>query len=341
MATPGISGAMRPRGGEQFVSAREAGRRRSRVSNLAQALKSNLGLRLISVGLAIGLWIFVNAGQHGSLESIQVPVSYRDLPPGYVIVNPHPDFVRIQVSGPRTLLSLIDPARLTLRLDLTGVGIGQASFKIGPEAFPVPRQTNVTGVLPSQIVLEIDKNVTRDMPVHLVTIGIPGDGYKVASTDVSPAAVGVRGPSREIARIDRVDTEPLSIAGITSDLSTAVSLMAPSNSVRLAGDEVSAKVTLGPIIGQRQFRDLTVAVRDTDFKFRVDPRHVTLELRGPTLTLDKLNLNNAVYVEAGGLEPGSYSLPVQVNLPDDVGLMHQTPAKVRVRVYHERQAQSG
>ena len=122
-----------------------------------------MGLRLISLALAIGLWIFVNAVQPGALESIRVPVSYRDLPPGFVLTNQHPDFVEIQVSGPRTLLSIIDPARLTLRLDLTGVGVGQASFKIGPDAFPVPRHTEVTSVLPSQIVLDIDKNVTREV----------------------------------------------------------------------------------------------------------------------------------------------------------------------------------
>src|ERR1700693_2081014 len=125
---------------------------RSFVVRVAQALERDMGLRLISLMLAVGLWIFVNAGQRGALETFQGPVSYRDLPPGFVLTNSHPDFVRIQVSGTRTLLSIIEPARSRLRLDLTCVGIGQASFKIGPGSFPVPRHTEVTSVLPSQIV---------------------------------------------------------------------------------------------------------------------------------------------------------------------------------------------
>ena len=342
MATPGMTGSILPHQGEPAPpAAASGGGRRSRVSIAAQAIKRNMGLRLISIGLAIGLWIFVNAGQHGALESVQVPISYRDLPPGFIITSPHPEFVRIQVSGPRTLLSLIDPARLTLRLDLTGVGIGQASFKIGPEAFPVPRQTSVTSILPSQIVLEIDRNITREVPVHLVTMGIPGEGYKVASTDVTPPQVLIRGPSREVSRVERVETEALSVAGLTSDLSSPISLMTPSSSIRLAADYVTARVTLGPIIVQRQYHDLEVAVRDSEFKFRIDPHRVTLELRGPSLTLAKLDLKGTVYVEAGGLGPGSYILPAQVNLPDDVGLVQTAPARVRIRLYHERQAQNG
>jgi YbbR domain-containing protein len=297
-----------------------------------------MGLRMISLALAIGLWIFVNAGQHGALETFQVAVSYRDLPPGFILTTPHPEFIKIQVSGPRTLLSIIDPAHLTLRLDLTGVGIGQASFKISPDAFPVPRHTEVTSIVPSQIVLDIDKNVVRQVPVHLVVTGSPGVGYKVASTEVTPVQVAIRGPSRVVAHLDQVDSEALSVDGITADFSRTVDLMAPSSTVRLETDEVTAKVTVTEAIANKEFRKIPISVRDTELKFRLDPRHLDLVLRGPQLTLDQIDLKDAAYIEAAGFSPGSYSVPVQVNLPDGVALVHQTPEKVKVRMYLQRQA---
>jgi len=163
---------------------------------LRENLQRNMSLRVISVLLALGLWIFVNAGQRGSVISLQVPISYGRLPPGYIIVNPHPDSVKIQVSGPGTLLSLIEPNRLALRLDLAGVGVGRASFKFGPDAFPLQsRQTTVTSVLPSEIVLDIDRIVTRQVRVHLHIIGKPGPGYKIATVGVTPATVAVKGAS--------------------------------------------------------------------------------------------------------------------------------------------------
>jgi YbbR domain-containing protein len=315
--------------------------RLSFVGRIARALERDMGLRLISVMLAIGLWIFVNAGQRGALETFQVPVIYHDLPLGFVLTSPHPDFVRIQVSGPRTLLSIIDPTHLRLRLDLTGVGVGQASFKIGADSFPVPRHTEVTSVLPSQIVLDIDRYVTREVPIHLALSGLPGAGYKIASSEVAPATIVIRGPSRQVARVDQVDTEPLSIASITSDFSREVDLMAPASAVRLTSDQVTAKVALSQIIAHQEFHDVPINVRDTDLRFRIDPRHVNLELSGPLLTLEKINLKGAVYIEAAGLDPGSsYSVPLQIDLPDGVALVRQTPEKVRLKMFHDKQVRT-
>ena len=338
MAMPNMTGPLRPL--EEGGAPRIGRPRVPLMMRIAQSLERDMGLRLISLALAIGLWIFVNAGERGYVLPFRVPVSYRDLPPGFVLLSPHPDFVTIQVSGPRTLLSIIDPTHLTLRLDLTGVGIGQASFKIGPESFAVPRHTEVTSVLPSQIVLEIDKHVTREIPVHLALSGMPAEGYRIASAEVTPATVAVRGPSREVARIDQVDTEPLTVAGITGDFSRGVNLMAPAGEVRLESDEVTAKVTLAQVVMKREFRDVSISVRDTDLKFRMDPRRVKLVLSGPLLTLEKIDLKTAVYVEAAGLGPGTYSVPVQINLPDGVALVHQTPEKVRLRMWHEKQART-
>ncbi len=297
-----------------------------------------MALRLISLAMAIGLWMFVNAGERGTLKSFLVPVNYRDLPPGFILTNPHPELIKIEVSGPRTLLSIIDPARLTLRLDLTGVGIGQASFKIGSDAFPVPRHTEVTSVVPSQIVLDIDKVVSREVPVHLALAGEAGEGYKIGSTEVTPVEIEIRGPSREIAHVDQVDTEPLSIAGITSDLSRNIDLMAPSGTSRIEPDEVMAKITVAQTIADKDFHNVPINVRDTELKFRLDAHHVHLVLRGPQLTLAKIDLKDAAYIEAAGFSAGSYSIPVQVNLPDGVALVRQTPDKIKIRMYPQRLA---
>jgi YbbR domain-containing protein len=338
VATPMMTGPLRPL--EGGGAGRISKTRRSFFGRIGQALEQDTGLRLISLALAIGLWIFVNAGQHGAIETFQVPVSYRDLPLGYVLTSPHPDFIKIQVSGPRTLLSIIDPTHLTLRLDLTGVGIGQASFKIGPDSFAVPRHTEVTSVLPSQIVLEIDKIVSRDVPVHLVLSGTPGEGYKIATAEVAPTTVAIRGASRAIARIEEIDTEPISVAGITSELSRDLDLLAPDSTARLQADEVTAKITLAQVVTHREFRNVSVSVRDTDSKFRIDPRRVNLDLSGPLLMLQKIDLKNAAYVEAAGLGPGLYSVPVQINLPDGIVLVRQAPEKVKLRMFHDKQAKS-
>ena len=144
-------------------------------------------LRVLALALAIGLWVFVNAGERGSMVPLTVPISYNSLPQGMVIVNRPPAQVKIEVTGPRTLLSLLDPERLTLKLNLRNVAAGQSDFKIYPSMFNVGRNTTVTSISPDLLSVDIDRLTTRDVPVHLAVEGKVESGYTISSVDISPA----------------------------------------------------------------------------------------------------------------------------------------------------------
>ncbi|HVA84406.1 MAG TPA: CdaR family protein [Candidatus Binataceae bacterium] len=309
---------------------------------LLQRVRRNLGLRAIAILLAIGLWFFVNAGQRGALAPMRVPISYRALPAGLVIVNQRPDFVQIEVRGPRTLLSLLDPDRMLLRLDLSGVSMGQAVFKIGPEMFNVPRQTDVTRISPSQIVLDIDRITDRQVPIHVSVQGQPAAGYRVVSAKANPPAATVRGPSRFVFHIDSVQTSPVEVNGAKADLVQPVSLPAPSDRVTVVGPPaVEAALAISEIIANREFRRLPVEVRDTDYKVKVEPRQIAVTVRGPLNQLSGLDLRGSVFVTAEDVQPGLHDLPVQIELPDGIDLVREVPDNVRVRIYRAKRAVSG
>jgi YbbR domain-containing protein len=307
-------------------------RRRYSPTVLRNRFRQNLGIRIISLLLAVALWVFVNAGQHSSVEWFNVPISYRGLPISFVMTNQHPDFVKIQVSGPQTLLSLVDPSRLMLRLDLNGVGVGQASFKIGPDAFGVPRGTAVTSISPSQIVLDIDKIIGRNVPVHLVTTGKAADGYQVGAIEITPPKVRVRAPSREVSNLDVIDTEAIDVTGLANDTTHMAAVVLPDGMMRVEPTQVMVKISFSPIVATRDFRSVPVAVRNGDYRAKLEPARTNLTLRGPTLQLRKLDLTGAVFVDGDGMEPGSYTMPVQVQLPQGVELLHLWPDKVRIRI---------
>jgi YbbR domain-containing protein len=329
VAAPAIKRPLRPPAAKlRLIRAADLKRRYS-PAVLRDRFHQNLGLRIISVLLAIGLWIFVNAGQHSSVEPFNIPVSYRGLPPGFVITNEHPDFIRLQISGPQTLLSLVDPARLTLKLDLSGVGVGQASFKIG-ESFNVPRGTAVTSISPSQIVLDVDKIIVRSLPVHVVTIGAPAEGYRIGSIETTVPRVQARAPSRQLANLETVDTEPVDVGGLTTDTERIAAVTSPGGMIRFEPSEVTVKVGLAPIMATRDFRGVTVIVRDTGYQSRLQPQRISLAIRGAKLQLNKLDLNGAVYVDGDGMEPGTYNTPVQVQLPQGFELLRLWPDKVRI-----------
>ncbi|HLX05785.1 MAG TPA: CdaR family protein [Candidatus Binatus sp.] len=306
------------------------------AASLSRRLRgSNFGLRVLAVVLAIGLWIFVNAGERGSVESLTVPISYASLPPGMVIVNNPPTQVKIEVTGPRTLLSLLDPERLTLKIDMRSLAAGQSEFKIYPSMFNVGRNTTVTSISPDSLSLDIDRLVTRDVPVHLAVEDRVAPGYTISSVDITPQNVTVVGPSRYVAPLTSVNTEPFDLKGLTSDTKRSVEIMPPDPSLGLSTGHVDARVNVTQAITDREFRS-EVEVKDSDFKYRVEPKQVLLTIRGPAVKLAGLAPKGLAYVDADGLAPGSHELPLQVTVPDGMQLMRQSPDKVRIRMYHER-----
>jgi len=337
MASPAINHPLPPRHEHDApVLIGPPPRRRFSLSGLLQRMRRNMALRLLSLAFAVGLWLFVNAGQHGSLQTFTAPLLYRGMPPGFVITNQHPDNVHVQITGPRTLLSLIDPTRLAQRVDLTGVGVGQMQFRITPEQFVVPRGTNVTSVTPSQLTLDVDRIVERTVPVKLALAGNVAEGYEIKSESVAPTTVTIKGPSREVARIDSVTTEPFSIDKANADDSGTVDLSAPPGSVRLENEAVTAEVSVGPILVQKQFRDIPVEVRNSIYRNRIAPARASVTLHGPVLVLNALKPQSLIFVDADSVPPGIYDLPVQVNLPDGVDLVKQAPGKVTLFVYHHK-----
>jgi YbbR domain-containing protein len=297
---------------------------------------SEAGLRLLAVGLAVGLWLFVNAGERGSVDEFTVPISYRTLPPGMEILNHPPDFVKIEVSGTRTLLSLLDEERLALKLDLNGVSTGQSDLKIYPSMFNVPRGTTVTRNSPDQLTLDVDRVVSHEVPVHLTVEGKVAQGFTMSSVEIKPSAVMARGPSRFVSNLNHVDTEPLDVRGLTSRIEHTIQIAPPNADVGLSAARVQVKVEVAEVIADREFRGVQVQVRDPDYKYRVEPKQVTVTIRGPAAKLAGLNGKNMAFIDASGMEPGGYDLPLQVTVPSGMQLVREAPDKVRLRLYRER-----
>ncbi|HUO05944.1 MAG TPA: CdaR family protein [Candidatus Binataceae bacterium] len=292
---------------------------------------------IFSIVIAIGLWVFVNAAERDSVESFRVQISYATLPTGMVIVNRPPDFVEIDVSGPRMLLSLLDPARLAVKLDLNRVATGQSEFKIYPSMFNVKRAI-VTRISPDQITLDIDRIISRDLPVHLAVEGKVAPGYKITSIATVPPSISAVGPSRQVSDLARAVTEPFDVSGLTANVERNVDLAPPPAAgwVRFSASQVVARVEVAQEVAEREFRAVDIDVRDSDYKFRIDPKQGSVTIRGPAAKLNAVSPAGLLYVDAKGDVPGLHELPLKVNLPDGMRVVRLSPDKVKLRTYREK-----
>jgi hypothetical protein len=106
------------------------------MTKVWRALTRNLGWRLLSVLLAVLLWVAVE-GEPELVTLQPVPVFYRNVESNLALVANPPPSVRIELRGASDVLSRDNLANVAVLLDLAGL------TEPGERVFPVTR-ANIT-----------------------------------------------------------------------------------------------------------------------------------------------------------------------------------------------------
>ncbi len=176
----------------------------------------NLSLKLISILLAAILWYFVVSERSGE-TAISVPLDFRNIPNSLIIIENPEESVNLRISGPATLLRRLSPKNVKAILDLSDAKPGEAKFTIQPEHITLPRGLRVTMVSPASIVLTIDELLRKTLPVEVILVGKPLEGFKFTRVGIDPPVVEILGARNELSRLKRISTGEIDISGFKKD----------------------------------------------------------------------------------------------------------------------------
>jgi YbbR domain-containing protein len=291
---------------------------------------SNVGLAVLSLIMALGLWI---AGHRDIERAIEVPVEFRNIPSDLMVLDNRVDYVVLRLSGPRTLVSTLDADDLKLLLDLHGSKSGSLSFPLGPSSFSIPRGVTVARITPPIIHLRLDPVIKRALPVSVRFSGKPLAGYKIEETVVQPDSVSVQGPADEIRRMGFVETLPIDVEGSRSSIKRTVRLSTDGKPLSFTPEQVSIAITIVEEDSIKDFKNVQIGARGATGDYVVTPKSAQLRLFGPRRILDKLELGaDQVYLDLDGLAPGDHSVALSFNLPAEIKVMEQKPARFKVKI---------
>jgi len=294
---------------------------------------SDLGLKLFSLLFALGLWLFVNAGQKPTEKSFMAPVEFRNLPEDLMAVNPAPAHVEVRLAGPPALLSTLDPEYLKVVLDLDGARPGTSTFRLSADFFNPPRGVRVTRINPAVVNLRLETRAERSLPVTVRVGTKPPAGQKVTRMDPAPDTVKVRGPANVVNRMTSVETVPLELEGAKGQFTRELRLSASDEAISFLPDRVTVTVALEEETMTREFSRVDVSAKNLSGKFNVSPRQAQVKLSGPKRILAELKLGpDQVYLDLKGLKPGNHSVPLSFNLPREVKVIEQKPDRFKVTI---------
>jgi hypothetical protein len=125
----------------------------------------NLGLKVLSLIMAVVIWFFVDVGKEKEI-SMSVQVRLENMPPGLVVAGAPPSPIYVRLKGAKIALMKIRMERLVAHLDLQGAREGMTGFPYLEAMIDLPEGVRVTRVTPTAL------------EVRLAKIGTPGTGEK-------------------------------------------------------------------------------------------------------------------------------------------------------------------
>src|SRR5512139_2979547 len=97
--------------------------------SLRKFLTENIGLKVISLILAVSLWLFV-VGEETSEIGLSIPVEIINVPPDLAVTNDVIDDINLRVSGPRRMIRRLASETLSKIIDLQDAQAGIINFDI-------------------------------------------------------------------------------------------------------------------------------------------------------------------------------------------------------------------
>jgi hypothetical protein len=285
---------------------------------LRRAVSEHLGLKLVSLAIAIALYFVVRADSVKELE-VEIPVALTGLDQELVMTGEVPSSVRVRLQGRWSrLLRVLEKKPRPYELVVGDLRDGKSFTFEEARVLQLLEAEGLTvmAIEPQSVLAKLERKATRRVPVQVEIVGDPALGYEVLAGDVAvdPLEVTIVGARSSVEAISHVTAKPVQLGGVTRDFRTEVALRKPDRShISLDPDRVTVAVT----VRERQITDELVAVPvyvsncGPQMRCTTLPSRVKVRARGPLRAireLKDLGEEQMVVLDAGtrGMSPGRY-----------------------------------
>ncbi len=193
----------------------------------------NLGLKLLSLGVAVLLWMAVTRDPVAEV-ALNVPIEFHNAPEHLEISSEVIPQVQVRVRGPVRAVRELSPAEVHAVIDLANTQPGERTYDLSPKRIHVPDGITVVQAVPSQIRISFDKRESRQVEVKPRVIGTFASGYHIASVVPSPQKVSILGPATHVSSVETAITDPVDASGVVGTATFVTHAYVSDPLVRLA-----------------------------------------------------------------------------------------------------------
>ncbi len=178
----------------------------------------NADIKLLAFIMAIILWFYISSEYNITAEryyDIEIrPINLAD----NLSIRVIRDKISVGIEGPKNILDSLSSQQIVGTVDLKNT-VEPGEYRIEANVI-IPKNTNITKIIPNEVIVEIEKILEQDFQVEYNLIGLPERGYSLeGEPDINPKQVTLNGPNSLLEKIEQARVD-IDISSIKEDLIT-------------------------------------------------------------------------------------------------------------------------
>ncbi len=275
---------------------------------------------------------------------------------GYIVSNTYLDQTNIEISGPESVVSMVDYA--SVDIGVTGATTSLSAniaIKLYDENGNIVEHDGIKKNV-NYAHMTVEVLATKEVPVRIEYMGVPAEGYlATGAVESSLAKVTVAGTANALANVNSitVPADRMNITGESSNLVDIVNLKEylPDN-IRFADKKFDGKITATVFIEPIVEKEIRISANNIVFtnlpasyvaEKPLDVESYVLKVSGLNEFIEPLRANGisamidiAAWMAEQNIEeltPGTYDMPVIFGLSEDIAVTE--PVMVPVTISEE------
>lgn len=260
---------------------------------------------------------------------------------GYVLgdmtVNPE----RITITGSESMIEQIETAVASIDVDGiskdTDIKADLILYDANNNEMTNSQISNNLG--DEGITVHVEVLQTKTVPVEFSVSGTPAEGYQVTGITSAPESVQICGRSEDLATVSEISVpaSQINVEGASERIERTIDITPYLPDGVSLVEENAASVTATVIIeeeGTRSVDFLVSSIRINNLSENLQvvyepDAEITFRFSGSEELLDVLDISNAVSVDLSEYtRPGTYDVPVSVNVPQGITLMNEVTVRL-------------
>lgn len=294
-------------------------------------MNKRIWILILAFFLAAFIWFEINLTKTQKVD-VEFPITISNAPRALVLIQMEPEAIDITVEGKGQDILAFNTKKYAYHVDLKDVHYGKNYLPIHWEELDGIKEHDLTIIQQpaiDDILVVMDNMNTLTVPVRLEFVDDSSKVYFIENElDITPEEVVLTGPQTYLSKIEEVASIPFDKDIHVED--PHLSLIQPEESM-VAYDTYTVDITIKePTILQKTISLIPINTPDG---ITVFPPSVSVKVSGEEELITILEEKD---ISASAVIPDSFmvddEVAVDVEVPDGVELLGQTPEVVRIKV---------